>query len=271
MPSYPFSIDSMHVNFQRSSIDASDSDWLVFSIKFGLLSRHFDDQIGTGIVSNTRLTPGDPQKPWLVDLGDIEVGDSDPVFVSLVMNNLSHSDTRQQQAEALKILGAVGSAMKGVEPGVDLSEIPGVVGAVVGEIPFVSAGSLLIGSAIGVVTELGRVIAAIGELIGGTDTPNCNGLVFEQFFTLSGKQLRDLTKNATVAFTQTKTFADQQSPHECGASPVTEVVISITPNPGGFDLSRFLRAKGFDPKSGIRQALPSVPSFSLKTDVINDH
>jgi hypothetical protein len=270
MPSYTFSIDSMHVNFQRSSIDDSDSDWLVFSIKFGLLSRHFDDQVGTGIVSNTKLTPTNPQKPWLVDFGDINVGDSDSVFVSLVMNNLGHSDTRQQQAEALKIVGAVGSAIKVDNPNVDLSQIP-AVGAVVGEIPFISAGSLLIGSALGIVTELGPVIAAIGELFGGTDTPNCNGLVFEEFFTLSGKQLRDLTKNATAVFTETKTFADQQSPHECGASPITEVVISITPNPGGFDLSRFLRAKGFDPKSGMRQVLPNVPSFSVKTDLINDH
>jgi hypothetical protein len=270
MPSYTFSIDSMHVNFQRSSIDASDSDWLVFSVKFGLLSRHFDDQVGTGIVSNTKLTPANAQKPWVVDLGDINVGDSDSVFISLVMNNLSHSDTRQQQAEALKIVGAVGSALKGANTGVDLSQIPGV-GIVVGEIPFTTAASLLIGEALGVVTELGPVIAAIGELIGGTDTPNCNGLVFEEFFTLSGKQLRDLTKNSTVAFTETKTFADQQSPHECGASPITEVVISITPNPGGFDLNRFLRAKGFDPSRGIRQVLPNVASFSVKDDLINDH
>ena len=268
MPSYTFSIDSMHVNFQRSSIDDSDSDWLVFSVKSGLLTRHFDDQVGTGIVSNTKLTPIDPQRPWLVDFGDINLEDSDSVLITLVMNNFSHSDTRQQQAEALKIVGAVGSALKGViNTNVDLSRIPGFGG----EIPGISAASLLIGEALGVVTELGPVIAAIGELLGGTDTPDCNGLVFEEYFTLSGKQLRELTRNSTVVFTETKTFADQQSPHKCGAPPITEVVMSIVPNPGGFDLNRFLRAKGFDPSKGIRQVLPNVPSFSVKGDFINDH
>jgi hypothetical protein len=175
-----------------------------------------------------------------------------------VMNNLSHTVTRQQPAEALKIAAAVSTAL---EKAPRLEDIP-----VVGGIPGASAVAdfLLISSA-GIGAGIGPILGAIGELIGGTDTPNCNGAVFSQHFILSGKQLRDLTQNFTSVFTETKPFKDQQSPHECGHNPETQVVFSIVPSPEGFSLKRFLQSRGFDPSRGIRQVQPNVAIPSVKS------
>jgi hypothetical protein len=256
MPSYAFRIDSMHIDDQRSSINDSDSDWLVFSVKTGLDTRSWQGQVGSGIVSGASLTPN-PQNPWLVDCGDINLADNDLVLISFVMNNLSHTDARQQQAEAFKIAGAVGSALRDLPR---LEDIP-----VVGGIPAVNAVADFLLVAVGLI---GPVLAAIGEIIGGTDKPNCNGAVFNQQFVLSGKQLRDLTQNFTSVSTETKDFKDQQSPHECGHNPETQVVFSIVPSPQGFSLKRFLRSQGLDPSRGIRQVKPDTRNFSVKS-VIN--
>jgi hypothetical protein len=261
MPSYAFRIDSMHVDDQRSSINDSDSDWLVFSVKTGLNTRSWQGQVGSGIVSGASLTPS-PQNPWLVDCGDMNLGDNDLVLTSFVMTNLSHTDARQQAADALKIAGAVTTALKEAPRLED--NVP-----VIGGIPVASAvADLLLTSIVGVGAVIGPILGAIGEILGGTDKPNCNGLVFSQQFILSGKQLRDLTKNATSVFSETKAFKDQQSPHECGHNPETQVVFSIVPSPQGFSVKRFLRSEGLDPSRGIRQVKPDARNFSIKS-VIN--
>jgi hypothetical protein len=247
----------MHVDFQRSSTDDSDSDWLVFSVKTGLNVRSWQGQVGSGIVSGANLTPN-PQNPWLVDCGDINLTDSDLMLISFVMTNLSHTDTRQQQAEALKIAAAVSTALEKVPR---FESIP-----VVGGIPVVSAvADFVLVSIAGIGSAIGPILGAIGEIIGGTDTPNCNGLVFSQQFIFSGKQLRDLTQNFTSVFTETKPFKDQQSPHECGHNPETQVVFSIVPSPEGFSLKRFLQSRGFDPSRGIRQVRPNAAILSVKS------
>lgn len=260
MPSYTFSIDSMHVNFQRSSIHDSDSDWLVLTVTSGGVTRQWADQVGSGIVSNTALTPkGD--NPWLVDFGDINLSDADPVLISMVMTNLSHTDTQQQEAEALKIAGAVGAVLKDAKLEFSLASIP-----VVGGIPVASAvAEFVLSSVTGVLAVGSAVLALLGEILGAADKPNCNGLVFNSERIFSGKQLNDLTSNFTAVSTQKETLADQQSGHDCGSNPVTEVVFSIVPNPAGFDLKRFLIARGFDPKKGIRQMRPNILDFSVKS------
>jgi hypothetical protein len=257
MPSYKFRIDGMHVDFQRSSTGDSDSDWLVFSVKSGLTTRSWQGQVGSGIVSGANLTPN-PQNPWLVDCGDMNLSENDLVLISFVMTNLSHTDTRQQQAEALKIAAAVSAAIKEAPR---LEDIP-----VVGGIPVATAvAQFVLTAVVGIGGVIGPILGAIGEIIGGTDTPNCNGLVFSQQFIFSGKQLRDLTQNFTAVFTDTKPFKDQQSPHECGHNPETQVTFSIVPSPEGFSLKRFLQSHGFDPSRGIRQVQPNAANPSVKS------
>jgi hypothetical protein len=138
--SYIFRVSDVLVHNCRSKGDHNDSDWMHLVVTI-------NDQVQepTGLFNiGDNIHAGDElHGPW--DVGPYLISDQDKVIVTLMVENLSHTNTAQQIGEAIKVgtlivaaFGGVASALSKATAAIKLNAIlAGVIG---------TAGKSLVGS-----------------------------------------------------------------------------------------------------------------------------
>lgn len=234
-----FSIDSIHVNFQRNKEDP-DSDLVNFGVgtthKFGLsdigsdvsfdpINRHdvAGAYIGTpssGAQIGPPITP-----PILTD--ELFFTDDDEIVITCYIRNGSHTDAAVHFANMLKVSGAVAAAIGG---GIELLDkldelkLSGTLKVVV------SGGSLL-----GLIAALGGEILGDYGVALGLAEPDCDGPVFDsitsdKILKIPGSILADGISNGKIALNKSFILAEvtddtQVSQTHCGHNPSTTITL----------------------------------------------
>jgi hypothetical protein len=196
--SYIFRVSDVLVHNCRSKGDHNDSDWMHLVVTI-------NDQVQepTGLFNiGDNIHAGDElHGPW--DVGPYLISDQDKVIVTLMVENLSHTNTAQQIGEAIKVgtlivaaFGGVASALSKATAAIKLNAI------------------------------LAGVIGTAGEVLGwivGESDPNCNGEILSQPFFFDRGELAQ-----RAPFTIPNEYTSR-SPSECGNDPHTHLSFMVLP------------------------------------------